>query len=82
MERDSERVMCKAPSARRGDSIAVRSLHATALLSALDVQARGGGGAAERLHASGRHLTAAEVQRAERMEAPRPLPCNCGAPRG
>jgi hypothetical protein len=32
---------------------------AAALLSELDVQARGGGAAAERLHASGRHLAAA-----------------------
>jgi hypothetical protein len=32
--------------------------HAAALLSELDAQARGGGGAAERLHASGRHVVA------------------------
>jgi hypothetical protein len=37
--------------------------HGAALLSELDAQARGGGGAAERLHASCRHLVAeAEVE--------------------
>jgi hypothetical protein len=37
--------------------------HDAALLSELDVQVRGGGGAAERLHASCRHVAAdAEVE--------------------
>ena len=48
----------------------LESYHAAALgilLFADDVQARGGGGAAERLHASCRHLVAvAEVQGRER----------------
>jgi hypothetical protein len=44
--------------------------HAVALLSELDVQVRGGGGAAERLHASCRHLGAmAEVEGGERRQA-------------
>jgi hypothetical protein len=44
--------------------------HAAALLSGLDVQVRGGGGAAERLHASCRHLGAmAEVEGGERRQA-------------
>jgi hypothetical protein len=41
--------------------------HDAALLSGHDVQARGGGGAAERLHASGRQLAAAaQVEIGER----------------
>jgi hypothetical protein len=43
--------------------------HGAALLSELDVQARGGGGAAERLHASCRHLVAAAE-----IEGPYALP--------
>jgi hypothetical protein len=44
--------------------------HAAALLSELDVQARGGGGAAERLHASCRHLAAGgEIEEGERGQA-------------
>jgi hypothetical protein len=43
--------------------------HAAALHRGLDVQARGGGGAAERLYASGRHpAAAAEVEERKRGE--------------
>jgi hypothetical protein len=47
----------------------MESYHAVALHIGLDVQARGGGGVAERLHASCGNLVAvAEVERRERGE--------------
>jgi hypothetical protein len=54
---------------RPGNST-MEGYRAAALLSAGDVQARGGGGVAERLHASGRHLVAVvEAERGERGQA-------------